>query len=96
MEDKTMTDFETRFPEIAAEYAAVTDSITLGKVTRKWNKHADKDFSISFGAINHFKTEVKARIAASMGTQRSAADSRADQILHITNSNGKRTARKFN
>ena len=85
--------FEIRFPEMCAEYAAVENSIELSKLTKKWNKLADADTSIAFGAIKYFKDLASKRIKAS-NHQSNSANARVDRILRTRDSSGKATARK--
>lgn len=70
----------------------------LGKLTRRVNLESDQDLdranNWSVGAALEYIKLAKARLATERYTPPSAAATRAKNILTITNSDGRRTARR--
>lgn len=90
-------DFVGRFRNIAEEFEDVQTSAELSKLKRKWVKLDDTTNlpQGTIGAVLYFHKKNKARLEANVTTVRSAAEQRADRILHITDSTGKRSTRKW-
>lgn len=87
--------YVSRFPEVKTEFESATDLKDLSKIKNKYVKASDAGSTLPDGAWMYFHKKMVERIKSSVYSPRSAEESRADRILHITNSEGKVTSRKW-
>lgn len=91
--------YEKREPEVADRFRAAKDLKEVNSLKREYTKQIDAGAKTSEGAVRHFYEEAKERIRISTGVgdkQRTGAEARMDQLLHTTDSSGRRTGRKMN
>ena len=95
MNDTTIADeMKTRYPKAAEMFAAVSNRVELNALKRKLTK----DQTFPDGVI-HFLWEARKEelvVNESAYVNRPASEARLDRINHITDSSGKKTARKLN
>jgi hypothetical protein len=93
-----LNDWQERYPALHATIVAGETRKEVLAICRRVLKMADAetlDCLFSDGAFSAFKAARLAQVTPEYVSTRSAADERADRILNIRDSSGRRTARKM-
>lgn len=88
--------FVSRFPQVREDFESASDPKELSKIKARYVKESDAGSTLPDGVWIYFHKKVSSHLKQLDSYQpMSPKDARTERILHITNSEGKRTSRKW-
>jgi len=98
-EDYRLADWKERYAELYAEIQKAQTPTEITKTIRRIHRLDDSDtlpFAYCEGALQAFKQERKEQLIGDVSISRSTEEARIDRIAFTRNSDGRRSARRWN